>query len=310
MQSCMEMLKKKWGENKFVCVGFDPQWDKMPKHLTVNNIGRGPRMKDFITSIIYETRDVACAYKANLWFYLAEGLQGLWALEESINFAKGTAPNVPVGLDMKAGDIGSTMEQAAKFAFDILGADFITVNPWGGKEDGLDAVLKYKDKGIFVWCRGSNEGTKEFQEMKVQTISMGALLEECVYEVISERVSGFNEYYGCVPENGWNFNRNCGVVVGASKGRAEPIKRVRRLVADMPILIPGIGVQEGDLEASVKAALYTDRTGGVRTFPAFINSSRSIIYASSGKDFAETARSETIELNNKILEILKNEGVI
>lgn len=317
MLSSMEMFKQKWREKKYVCVGLDSKLEKLPMHINVRYGGVGPKIKNFNSEIILATRDVACAYKYNLGFYL--GMQRLWALEESVRFSKTSAPDVPVILDWKAGDIGSTLEEYASYAFEELGVDAVTVNPWGGRKDGIDSFLKYNDKGIFVWCDGSNEGSGEFQNLITFPADFnldGGLLEARnigVYN-FTDQLRTLKRYSVIMAERvaatvsrGWNTELNCGVVVGAT--RPANLLKIRKLVGDLPILIPGIGEQKGDLESSVKAAIYIDSATSVETFPAIVNSSRSIIYASNGIDFAEAARDKTIELNNKILEILKREGV-
>jgi orotidine-5'-phosphate decarboxylase len=188
---------------------------------------------------------------------------------------------VPIILDGKFGDIGHSAAKYAKFAFEELGVDAVTVDPWGGRADGLDAFLEYKDKGIFVWCRGSNKGAEEFQDR--------------LYLDVALRVGKL-----------WNTAGNCGLVMGAT----HPTKfvEVRRVVGDMPMLIPGIDAQKGDLEKSIEAAICTDLTTGERSLPAIINSSRGIIYASKGEDFTEAARKKTEEFNDKILNVLNVGG--
>jgi len=297
--SCMQMLKKKHGERKHACIGLDTRLEEIS--------ATGHNILEFNKAIIRATKDIVCAYKPNLGFYLADGIRGLYALRETVEFSHTIAPGVPVILDGKFGDIGLSAAQYAKFAFEQIGADAVTVNPWCGLADGIDAFLECKNKGIFVWCRGSNKGSAEFQDLEITTVSAGALYDQPLYERVAEDVSGFNEYGGPRIKDSWNTNLNCGIVVGATY--PEQLARIRRVVGDMPILIPGVGAQHGDLEKSVRAALYTDFETGEKTFPAIINSSRGIIYASSGEDFAEAARKKTLELNRQIRKTLKEEGV-
>jgi orotidine-5'-phosphate decarboxylase len=305
----MDMLRKKFTERKNVCVGLDTEHAKIPDcvlSIYDRMIGIGPRMRMFNRDIVEATCDIVCMYKYNLGFYLREGMQGIWALEFSVKDARAIAPDVPIILDGKFGDVGLSSSQYAKFAFEVLGVDAVTVNPWGGRGDGLDAFLKYKNKGIFVWCRGSNEGAREIQDLKINTVSGGALYDQPIYELVAERVSGFNEYEGPMPESGWNANRNCGVVMGATY--PDQLARVRQVVGDMPILATGIGAQKGDLKKAVKAAIYTDLKTGQKSLPAIFNSSRGIIYASEGEDFAESARQKAIEMNDEIMKVLGDVG--
>lgn len=271
-RNCMEMLNAKFSEGKNVCVGLDTDPKEISeeiddflrgKHHLPPSHSIGPLMSAFNKEIIKATCDIVDAYKFNLKFYLAELHQGLWALQESIAFAKEAAPDVPLILDSKDGDVGVSMKKAAEFAFDRLGIDAVTVNPWGGYGDGLDAFFEYIDKCIFVWCRSSNTGAKNFQNPLYKRVASYAV-------------------------NNWNDNGNCGLVVGATYPRG--LECVRKLVGNMPILIPGIGAQGGDLKAAVRA-------GGLST--AF-NSSRGVIYKSKGLDFAQAARAEVIRLQTEI----------
>jgi len=296
----MQMLEHKRKENKYICVGLDTNFEDIPEKVSdflrkedvkLNCGGTGPLIKAFNRRIIAATKDVAGAYKYNLGFYLANGLQGHWALQESIGVSREMAPDVPVILDGKFGDVGLSSSQYARFAFEVLGVDAVTVNPYGGREDGLDAFLEYKDKGIFVWCRGSNGGAKDFQDLEIVNISFDALYDEPVYEFVAETVSV------------WNANKNCGVVTGATY--PDQLGRIRQVVGDMPMLIPGIGAQKGDLKKTVKAAIYTNPKTGEKSLPAIFNSSRGIIYASSGEDFAEAVRKKARSPNRKILKTLE-----
>lgn len=308
--SSMEKLRSKWAENKQVCVGLDTDPGEISQevvrslrskhHLPLTySISNGLLMSAFNKEIIRETCDLVCAYKFNLKFYLAELHRGLWALQESIAFAKEAASNIMIILDSKDGDVGVSMKKAAEFAFDKLGVDAVTVNPWGGYEDGLDAFFDYKDKMIFVWCRGSNKGSSEFQDIELSSITPGALYDKPFYELVAERISGFNESSGSVLRDRWNKFLNCGVVVGAT--HPEQLNRVRVVVGDMPILVPGIGAQKGDLERAVKSAMYMNPQTGQKSLPALFNSSRGIIYKSKGVDFAEAARKEVIRLQKVIV---------
>lgn len=264
------LLDAKLAEGKYVCVGLDTENKKVPHCILpgYDKIVRiGHRMRDFNTAIIQTTKDLVCAYKYNVGFYLAEGFPGLLALQESVAIAKEIAPDVITIGDGKFGDIGISSKKWAQFAFEVIGFDAVTVNPLGGYEDCLDAFFMYEDKMIFVWCEGSNKGAMDFQAIICKIVARDAV------------------YF-------WNKHNNCGLVIGATY--PDELKQVRKVVGEeTPILVPGIGAQGGDLEAAVKAA-------GPRTL---FTSSRGIIYASSGPDFAEAARKEVITIQSRITEI-------
>lgn len=254
--------------NSLICIGLDSDLDKIPIHLKTE---KQPQFI-FNKAIIDATHDLVCAYKPNIAFYEAEGIDGLLQLKTTVNYLKEKYPEIPVILDAKRGDIGNTNEGYVKFAFDFLGADAITVHPYLGKE-ALKPFLERKDKGILILCRTSNVGAGEFQDLE-----MGG---KPLYQIVAEHI-----------EKEWNYNGNCGLVVGAT----YPIELeiVRRIVKDLPLLIPGIGVQGGDVEKTVKAGV--DKNGQ----NAIINSSRGIIFASRGGDFTQVARIEAEKLMNEI----------
>ncbi len=289
----MEMQRQKFVEDKNVCVGLDTEREKISKEIEEFLRGKyslpsfgatGPLMVAFNKEIIDATRDIAAAYKANAGYYEGEGLQGIYALYETARYLKQAATDVPLIFDGKRGDIGNTNKGYARWAFDDTGiglnADAMTLHNYLGSEAMQPFLKGYKDKFFFVLCRTSNEGAGEFQDKIVEPEMIA------FYEFVARRV-----YY-------WNEYSNCGLVVGATF--PVELERVRKLVGDMPILIPGIGAQGGDLEATVKAAMYIDPKTGEKSFPAIINSSRGIIYASSGVDFAQAARAEAIRLRDEI----------
>lgn len=271
----MDMLRAKWAEGKFVCVGLDSEYGRIPESV---RFGRPDTSQvRFNSEIVEATADLVCAYKPNLAFYLRHGADGLYALAQTISKVKVYAPEVPVILDAKLADIGNTNEQYAQFAFDHLEADAITVHPYLGKEV-LQPFLDRSDKGIFVLCRTSNPGAGEFQDQVVNVHLRGATT---LYELVAMQVT-----------TDWNWNRNCGLVTGATYPRE--IERVRRIAPDLPLLIPGIGKQGGDLKGSINAGMDDGNEGFI------INSSSGIIFASSGKNFAEAARRETQKLHDAI----------
>jgi len=278
----MEMLSAKQGEGKSVCVGLDSELDKIPKVVQfLHRIGN--TITVFNRAIVEATQDLVCAYKPNLGFYVAYGTEGLEALRVTISDIHDIASSVPVILDAKFGDIGNTSALYAQMAFDYLQADAVTVHPYLGVES-LQPFLCRIDKGIFVLCHTTNPGAGEFQDLQIQ---MGPILvndepmSRPIYQIVAENVA-----------HKWNKNGNCALVVGATY--PKELAEVRRIVGDMPILIPGIGAQGGDVEKTVPASKDSRGQGMI------INASRSIILASSGADFAEAARRETLKLHNLI----------
>jgi len=236
-----------------LCVGLDIDLSRLPKKF----LDTEDPIFNFNQYIVENTCDLVCAYKPNIAFYEAYGIYGLEALMRSIEFINEEC-QVPVILDAKRGDVGHTAVAYAKAIFDIYKADATTVNPYLGY-DAIEPFLNYQDKGIFVLCLTSNKGFRDFQ-------TAGA--REPLYISVARHVVE------------WNHYGNCGVVVGATS--PEELKEVQKIVGDMPILIPGVGAQGGDLENSVKY-------GGKR---AIINSSRNIIYAENPKKAAKALRDE------------------
>lgn len=225
---------------------------------------------EFDKTIINQTSDLVCAFKLNSAFYEAEGKIGQEALEKTIKYIKDKYPDIAVILDAKRGDIESTNEAYVKAIFDDLGVDAVTVHPYLGKES-LQPFLKRADKGIIVLVKTSNPGAGEFQDLEISGRPL--------YQVVAEHVVD------------WNTNGNLAVVVGATY--PEEIKEVREIVGDMPILIPGVGAQGGDLETTLKNGLNSIKQGLI------ISSSRGIINASDPRKVAG-------ELHSQIKEILKN----
>ena len=291
------LLEAKWAEGKFVCVGLDSELGKIPESARRQTTGR--TILNFNEAIIDATKDAVCAYKPNVAFYEAYGEGGLRALGETIDYIQKYAPDVPVILDAKFADIGNTNASYAEFAFEYLGADAVTVNPYLGGET-LQPFLDRKDKGIFVLCRTSNLGADEFQDRDVMLTDDDQVLffgDENKNEEDMEREEWRSylplyQYVAYKVAREWNENSNCAVVVGATY--PGELREVRRIVGDMPILIPGIGAQGGDVEKTVKEGRNSRGNGMI------INSSRGIIFASNGADFAEAARRETLKLHTLI----------
>lgn len=290
--TAVEKLQAKWAEGKFVCVGLDSDLAKLPEHL-INKPSHGlwiptPVGMDeqvaFNTEIVDATGDIVAAYKPNLAFYLSYGVDGIEALLETVTYIQATFPDVLVILDAKFGDIGNTNLGYIQFAFDYIGADALTIHSYMGQVAN-QPFLDNPDKLIFVLCRTSNEGANEFQDLYLHDRDN----TETVYTEVAFNVSGE-----------WNQHNNCGLVVGATT--PDEIGDVRRYARDLPLLIPGIGAQGGELEASVRNASTLD--GGF-----VINSSRGIIFASNGLDFAEAARAEAQKLSSEIQTVRNQIGL-
>ena len=251
-KSFLDKLKNKWVENKFVCVGLDK-----------GNF-------EFDRNIIDQTYDLVCAYKPNSAFYEAAGAAGLEALKKTIEYIHEKSSDMPIILDAKRGDIGNTNEAYVKAIFDDLGVDAVTIHPYLGKE-AIEPFLQRTEKGIIVLVKTSNPGAGEFQDLMVEG--------KPLYQVVAEHVA-----------KQWNKNGNCAVVVGATY--PEELKVVREIVGDMPILVPGIGAQGGDLENTLKNGLNGEKQGLI------ISSSRGII-------FAPNPREAALKMHEEIVSYLK-----
>lgn len=251
--------------NSLVCVGLDPGLAKLPSHVT--------DQFEFNKAIIDATHDLVCAYKPNTAFYEARGAAGVEALKQTCDYLARQYPDIPIIIDAKRGDIGNTNAGYVEYVFDYLGADAVTVAPYMGSES-LSKFLEREDKGIIVLCRTSNTGAGEFQDLEVGG-------EKLFVHVARQVVAS------------WNERGNCMLVVGATY--PEELRQVRQIVGPrMPLLIPGVGAQGGDVASTVEAGLGEHGQGLV------ISSSRGIIFASSGEDFAEAARAETQKLRDDI----------
>jgi orotidine-5'-phosphate decarboxylase len=269
----LSKLEYCWQQGNFVCVGLDSDYEQLP--IAVKQSGSVEEaLFVFNREIIDATHDLVCAYKPNAAFYEAQGEAGLRALMRTVYYIRETYLTIPVILDAKRADIGSTNAGYVSAAFDRLGVDAITVHPYLGKE-ALAPFLARKEKGIIVLAKTSNPGSGEFQDMLVGEA------REPLYQVVARHVA-----------QSWNENGNCAVVVGATY--PAELQRVRAIVGDMPILIPGIGVQGGEIAATVSAGKDS------RGWGMIINSSRGIIYASRSEDFAEAARRAVEELKGEV----------
>src|SRR5438105_5643087 len=242
-----------------LCVGLDPEPNRFPAQMR----GDAGKIFDFCARIVDATADMAIAFKPQIAYFAAHGAER--QLEQLMAHLRANAPHVPVILDAKRGDIGSTAEQYAKEAFERYGADAVTLSPFMGF-DSVAPYLKYHGKGAFLLCRTSNPGGDDLQSQRLASVDGQPLL----YEHIARLAQG-----------PWNLNGQLGLVVGATY--PAEIERVRALAPTLPLLIPGVGAQGGDAQATVKAGWRADA-------PIVVNSSRAILYASSGDDFAEAAR--------------------
>ncbi len=253
--------------SSFLCIGLDPDPELMPH----------PHIPSFLQEIVEATKDLACAYKPNLAFFEALGMGGMQTLLESL---RSVPPYIPIIADAKRGDIGNTARFYARALFEALGFDACTVNAYGGR-DAVQPFLEYADRGVFVWCRSSNPGGAEIQDLP---LAGGRPL----YEAVAQRARE------------WNVHGNVGLVMGATWPRE--LERVRRLCPDMLMLLPGVGAQQGDLAAAVRAALDSDGAGLI------VSASRRVLYgptparrgASRGKDYAKAARRAAQQLRDEI----------
>lgn len=263
----LDMLRAAERQNSsLLCVGLDPDPARFPAHLR----GDAGRIYDFCAAIVDATADLVMAFKPQIAYFAAHRAED--QLERLVAHMRRTAPQVPIILDAKRGDIGSTAEQYAIEAFERYGADAVTLSPFMGF-DSVQPYLKYHGKGAFLLCRTSNPGGDDLQNQRLSSVEGTPLL----YEHIARLAQG-----------PWNLNGQLGLVVGATY--PAEIGRVRAVAPTLPLLIPGVGAQGGDAVATVRAGWHG--AGGDTVAPIIVNSSRAVLYASSGTDFAQAARRE------------------
>ncbi|MBV8666416.1 MAG: orotidine-5'-phosphate decarboxylase [Burkholderiaceae bacterium] len=265
----IEKLSAAWTRNdSLLCVGLDPDTAKFPVHLQ----GKSDAIAQFCKAIIDATADAACAFKPQIAYFAAQGAED--QLEEICRYVRESYPHIPIVLDAKRGDIGATAEQYAREAFERYGADAVTVNPYMGF-DSVAPYLEWKERGAIVLCRTSNAGGSDLQFLNVD----GVPLYQHVARLVAHK---------------WNSNGQCALVVGATF--PAELGQVRSIVGDMPLLVPGIGAQGGDVKATVEAGKSKDGSG------MMINSSRAILYApaAQGEDFAQAARRVALETRSQI----------
>ena len=275
----IQSLNAAWQKNdSLLCVGLDPDPAKFPAHLK----GRNDAIFEFCAAIVDATADLACSFKPQIAYFAARRAED--QLEALIAHIHEKHPGIPVILDAKRGDIGSTAEQYAIEAFERYRADAVTVNPYMGR-DSVEPWLAYQDKGVILLCRTSNPGGSDFQFLKVSSRETAqparSNVESALYELVAKKVA-----------KEWNTTGQCALVVGATF--PGEIARVREIVGDLPLLVPGIGAQGGDIEATVNAGKTAVGTG------LMINSSRAILYAGKDENFAAAARRVAQETRDAI----------
>jgi orotidine-5'-phosphate decarboxylase len=264
-QSFLAKLDAAVAQNKsLVCVGLDPDPALMPVEDPV----------EFLKAVVEATADLVCAFKPNLAFFEAMGQRGWEVLSETLRVIP---PDIPVIADAKRGDIGNSAAGYAHAIFDLLGCDAATVNPYGGT-DAVEPFLEYADKGSIVWCRSSNPSARDFQDLMV---SEDGGTSRPFWQSVAIKAREWNKKHG-----------NVGIVMGATY--PQQLREARQLCPDMPILVPGIGAQEGALEEAVRAGLNERREGII------VNASRSVLYASRDTDYATAARAAAAQLREHI----------
>jgi orotidine-5'-phosphate decarboxylase len=303
-----KLLNASRKNKSWLCIGLDPDPELMP----------GVDVLQFNKAIIEATSDLVCAYKPNMAFYEALGTEGPFVLEKTI---KHVPIDIPVIGDAKRGDIGNTAKAYAKALFSVLGLDAATINPYLGY-DSIEPFISYQDKGVFILCRTSNKGATDFQDilninieptpptaryavsnLKIEPkeVEVGKPVDiafqltnvdsvRASYKITRELLPLYQVVAQKAKE--WNIRDNIGLVVGATY--PEELKKVRSICPEMPLLIPGIGAQGGDLASAV---VYGVDARGEK---AIINVSRQILYASKEKDFAQAARNMAEKIRNQI----------
>ncbi len=267
MKGFRQQLEAAWSRRgSLVCVGLDPEVERFPAAVAAQPFP----IFQFNKAVIDATADLVCAFKPQFAHYAAYGAED--QLEGTIDYVHQHYPGTPVILDAKRNDIGHTAERYAIEAFERYGADAVTVNPYLGF-DSVEPFLRYEDRGVFVLCRTSNPGARDLQDLPVG----GRRLYQAVAELAATR---------------WNTRGNCALVVGATY--PSELAEVRRIVGDMPLLVPGVGAQGADIDQVVRCGQTPAGTG------LLVSSSRAILYASAGEDFASAARAATLSLKESI----------
>jgi len=294
----LEKLKAKAAEGKYVCLGLDPVYEKIPDCVPgrhdpdASDLEKAIVFYNFCVMVVDATKDEVAAYKPNCAFFEALGWAGTLMLENLITYIRRVAPDVVIDLDAKRADIGKTNDCYATMAFDVMGADAVTVNPYFG-EEALRPFLYREGKGVIVLCRTTNEGAKEFQDRLVK-LNPGEAEEYGLdpqithiplYQLVACRVKR------------WTSNGHIAVVVGATY--PEELGIVRDILPATVILIPGVGTQGGSLEQAVRQAAK------IAEAIFQLNAGSKVLFASSDPDFAEEARGGVVDMNQQIGTILE-----
>ncbi|HWW78740.1 MAG TPA: orotidine-5'-phosphate decarboxylase [Steroidobacteraceae bacterium] len=267
MSQFIDQLQRAWDSNdSLVCVGLDPEIERFPAQVAE----QPSPIFQFNKAIIDATADLVCAYKPQFAHYAAYEAED--QLERTIDYIHRSYPGIPVILDSKRGDVGNTAERYAIEAFERYHADAVTVSPYLGG-DSMEPFLKYEEKGVIILCRTSNPGAGDLQDLEIS----GRRLFHIVADLAARR---------------WNTRGNCLLVVGATYPRE--LAEVREIVGNMPFLVPGVGAQGGDVAQAVQNGQTAAGAGLV------MSSSRGILYASSGENFASAAREVTVKLRDQI----------
>ncbi|MFY9484343.1 MAG: orotidine-5'-phosphate decarboxylase [Patescibacteria group bacterium] len=271
----LQLLKGRWPDS-CACVGLDSDYRKLPASLKEKGLSVHDTLLAFNGAIVNRTHDLVCAYKLQSSFYEAEGPEGIAAMVETVKFINDNFPDIAVISDAKRADIGNTNDGYVSATFDRYNFDAMTLHPYLGI-GALKPFLSRIEKGCIILCRTSNDEAREFQDLIVQRGETEMPLWQYVAHQVTEE---------------WNTNDNCCMVAGATY--PGELAKIREIAGDMPLLIPGIGAQGGDIEATVKAGKNSQGAGMI------INNSRGITFASDGPDFAEVARAKTIEFRDAI----------
>ena len=273
--SFVSSLKNAWQQaNSLLCVGLDPDPARFPTALA----GRKDSIFAFCSAIADATAQYACAFKPQIAYFASQRAED--QLEALIDHIHTRHPRVPVILDAKRGDIGSTAEHYAREVFERYRADAVTVSPYMGF-DSIEPYLTYPDRGVIVLCRTSNLGGSDLQSLGISESNDAARPSERLYERVARLAA-----------ERWNSTGELGLVVGATF--PQELARVRQITGDMPLLVPGIGAQGGDIDASVNAGATANGTG------MMVNSSRAILYASRDDDFAQAAANAARETRDAL----------
>ncbi len=270
----VEQVKSK---GSFLCIGLDTEYNKLPKHL----MSEDDPIFTFNRMIIDATYDLVIAYKPNMAFYESLGADGWKSLEKTLRHIRSRDKNIYIIADAKRGDIGNTASQYARAFFETLDFDAVTVTPYMG-EDSVSPFLSYKNKWVILLVLTSNKGASDFQML--ETTSNQKIFEEVLFR-----------------SRQWGSNENMMYVVGATK--SEMLSNIREIIPEHFLLVPGIGAQGGNLEEVVRYG-FNENCGLI------VNSSRNIIFASSGKDFAEKARHQALELKKEMSQTMSERHFI